>query len=79
MPSIESNVIKYPHYFKDVTNLSEVDIYQVCKLFDIKDSSGCLQHAIKKLLVSGNRGYKDNLQDIKEARDTLNRYLEINQ
>ena len=79
MSSVESNVIKYPHYFKDVTNLSEVDIYQVCKLFNIQDPSGCLQHAIKKLLVSGNRGYKDNLQDIKEARDTLNRYLEINQ
>lgn len=79
MPSVETNVVKYPHYFKDVEVLKEIDIYQVCKLFNIQDSSGCLQHAIKKLLVSGNRGYKDNLQDIKEARDTLNRYLEINQ
>ena len=79
MPSVETNVTNYPHYFKDVSTLSDIDIYQVCKLFDIQDSSGCLQHAIKKLLVSGNRGYKDNLQDIKEARDTLNRYLEINQ
>ena len=79
MPSVETNVTNYPHYFKDVSVLSDIDIYQVCKLFNIQDSSGCLQHAIKKLLVSGNRGYKDNLQDIKEARDTLNRYLEINQ
>ena len=79
MSSVESNVIKYPHYFKDVEFLKEIDIYQVCKLFNIQDPSGCLHHAIKKLLVSGNRGYKDNLQDIKEARDTLNRYLEINQ
>ena len=78
MSGIEKNSIKYPHYFKDVEALKEVDVYQVCKLFNVQDESGCLHHAIKKLLVSGNRGYKDKIKDIQEAIDTLNRYLEIN-
>lgn len=74
----KTNIQKYPKYFKDVTNLKSVDIYAVCKLFGVSDASGALQHAIKKLLLSGVRtGGKSPLKDIEEARDTLNRYLEI--
>jgi len=29
------------------------------------------------MLDAGKRGNKDKLKDIREARDTLNRYLEI--
>ena len=68
---------KYPHYFKDVSKLDFVDVYMVCKLFEVNDSSHCTQHSIKKLLLSGKRGTKDRLKDITEARDTLNRLLEI--
>ena len=69
---------KHNHYFKDVTHLTEVDVYRVCKLFGINDPSGALQHAIKKLLVAGGRGAgKDETRDIKEAIDTLQRYLEM--
>lgn len=69
---------KHNHYFKDVTHLTEVDVYRVCKLFGINDPSGALQHAIKKLLVAGGRGAgKDETRDIKEAIDTLQRYLEL--
>lgn len=70
---------KYPQYFKDVTELTEVDVYAIHHLFEIDDPAGCIQHASKKLLLSGVRtGGKSKYQDIKEARDTLNRWLELN-
>lgn len=75
--SKQSNAVLYPHYFKDVSHLSEVDVYRVCKLFGVNDASGAKHHAIKKLLVSGNRGAKDNLQDVIEARNTLNRLITL--
>ena len=68
---------RHSHYFKDVRHLDYVDIYQVCKLFEVEDPSHCTQHSIKKLLMSGKRGAKDKMKDIIEARDTLNRYLQI--
>lgn len=69
----------YPKYFKDVKKLTEVDVYQVHDLFQIQDCSGAIQHASKKLLLSGVRtGGKTKFQDIQEARDTLNRWLQIN-
>ena len=71
---------KYPKYYKNVTHLTEVDVYQIHHLFNIQDPSGAIQHASKKLLLSGVRtGGKTKYQDIKEARDTLNRWLEINE
>ena len=69
---------KYPNYYKDVSSLNEVDVYQVHELFGVKDASGCLQHASKKILLSGERnGGKSLEQDIREARDTLTRKLQI--
>lgn len=69
---------KYPAYYKDVRELSEVDVYMVHDLFQIDDPSGCLQHADKKILLSGVRtGGKPKIKDIREARDTLDRWLEI--
>ena len=65
---------KHSHYFKDVSNLTEIDVYEVCKLFNIKDSSGATQHAIKKLLLMGGRGGgKSAEKDLQEAIDTLTR------
>lgn len=70
---------KYPKYYKDVAGLNEIDVYQVHNLFDVQDASGCLQHASKKLLLSGVRtGGKSKHDDIREARDTLTRWLDIN-
>jgi hypothetical protein len=69
----------YPKYYKSVGSLTEIDVYAVHHLFCIQDSSGALQHASKKLLLSGVRtGGKTKYQDIREARDTLNRWLELN-
>lgn len=70
---------KYPKYYKSVQGLKEVDVYAVHQLFDIQDPSGAIQHASKKLLLSGVRtGGKSVYDDIREARDTLTRWLEIN-
>lgn len=69
---------KYPQYYKPVGKLTEVDVYAVHHLFDIQDPSGAIQHASKKLLLSGVRtGGKSAKDDIREARDTLNRWLEL--
>ena len=70
---------RYPKYYKDVSELTEIDVYQTHELFQIDDCSGCVQHASKKLLLSGVRtGGKSKADDIKEARDTLTRWLQIN-
>ena len=69
---------QYPKYYKDVRNLNEVDVYAIHQLFNIQDPSGAIQHASKKLLLSGVRtGGKSKKDDIREARDTLNRWLEL--
>lgn len=73
----DSQKPKHSHYHKDVSQYDTIDVYAVCKIFDVQDTSGCLQHAIKKLLVTGQRGHKDRKTDIQNAIDTLNRLLEL--
>jgi len=68
---------KHNHYYKDVSKLNVIDVYGVCWKFKVQDDSGCIQHAVKKLLLSGGRGSKDRLTDLNEAVDTLNRLIEI--
>lgn len=81
MDSTETEVSlssRYPQYFKDVSELDEIDVYQVHALFNVQDPSGCIHHASKKLLLGGVRtGGKPYFKDIKEARDTLTRWLHI--
>jgi len=72
---MSSSDIKYPHYFKSVSHLETVDVYRVLSLFQVNDP--CIQHAIKKLLCAGDRGDKSMIKDITEARDSLNRHLEM--
>jgi hypothetical protein len=69
----------YPRYYKDVRHLAEIDVYAVHQLFCIGDPSGAIQHASKKLLLAGQRtGSKSLHKDIREARDTLDRWLQLN-
>ena len=44
-------------------------------MFEVTDP--CLQHAIKKLLVAGGRGAKDEYKDVQEAIDTLSRWQDM--
>lgn len=71
---------RYPKYYKRIPSSWKVlDVYGVHSLFPIQDFSGCLHHSSKKLLVPGVRtGGKSMRKDITEARDTLNRWLELN-
>lgn len=66
----------YPKYYRDVSKLDSIDIYRIIDLFEITD--GTAQHALKKLILSGCRtGGKSFREDIKEARDTLTRRLDM--
>ena len=67
--------MSHEHYFKDVTHLKTIDVYRVLDLFNV--SNPCVQHAVKKLLCSGQRGVKDTRQDVQEAITSLLRYLEM--
>lgn len=67
---------RYQRYYKDVRHLDAVDVYRVHRLFDVTDNE--IHHASKKLLLCGVRtGGKPARKEIEEARDTLNRWLEI--
>ena len=69
---------KYPKYYKDVSGVEEIDTYHINKLFPVDDDTGCILHARKKLLIPGSRtGGKSMKDDIIEARDTLNRWLDL--
>lgn len=73
---MSEKVIKHSHYFKDVSRLDLIDVYRVLALFQVTDP--CIQHAVKKLLVAGGRGAgKDLDKDVREAIDSLNRFLEM--
>ena len=75
---VQTLVEKYPAYYKDVHQFNEMDVYAVHHVFQVNDPSGCIHHASKKLLLSGVRtGGKPAWKDVKEARDTLSRYLQI--
>lgn len=64
------------HYFKSVKGLNDIDVYRVLQLFNVTDP--CIQHAVKKLLVAGDRGAgKDIGKDIRESIDSLERWVEM--
>jgi len=65
---------EFSHYFKEIVPGVSVDVYQVCDAFKMP---AAVDHAVKKCLASGNRGYKDQRQDIEEAIKSLRRQLEI--
>lgn len=66
---------EFTHYQKPVEHLKWIDVYRVLVLFGV--TNPCLQHAIKKLLCAGQRGVKDQKQDVQEAIASLLRYLEM--
>ena len=52
-----------------------VDVYDVLMAFGVTNPA--TQHAIKKLLMPGNRGHKDKLTDLKEAYQSIVRAIEL--
>lgn len=53
----------------------KVDVYAVLETFDV--TCPARQHAIKKLLCSGLRGKGDIVQDLREARDAIDRAIQM--
>jgi hypothetical protein len=66
---------EHAHYFKDVSKLHEIDLYRVFDLWGV--THPCAQHAIKKLMAAGQRGVKDMERDVREAGDTVSRWLQM--
>lgn len=61
---------KYHRTIKGVT----IDIYDILRAYGV--TSQPIGHAIKKLLMPGDRGYKDQLQDVQEAKQSIDREIE---
>lgn len=67
----EDKINKYKKQCKGV----EIDVYDVLKAFNVVNPA--IQHAIKKLLAGGQRGYKDVEQDYNEAIQSIQRGIEL--
>jgi hypothetical protein len=52
-----------------------VDVYAVLDAFDVRCPAR--QHAIKKLLCSGLRGKNNVIDDLREARDAVDRAVQM--
>jgi hypothetical protein len=62
---------KYVRIIKGV----DMDVYDVLKGFNV--TCPAMQHAIKKMLCSGLRGYKGTSQDKEEAIASIKRSIEL--
>ena len=68
---------EYSKYFIDVSDYTKIDIYRYLELLE-GERGHAIEHALKKLALCGVRtGGKDMRKDIKEARDTLTRWLDM--
>lgn len=66
---------EYSHYQIPVYKGEVVlDIYDILDRFNI--TSPPVQHAVKKLLVAGERGVKDTILDLQEARSSITRAIQ---
>lgn len=52
-----------------------IDVYDVLVAFGV--ACPATQHAIKKLLMPGQRGAKDSLQDLHEAKQSIDRAIQL--
>ena len=62
-------------YLREIKPNVWVDVYDVLWSFYV--TCPATQHAIKKLLASGKRGYKDQIQDLEEAKQSIERAIQI--
>ena len=65
-------------YLRDIEPFlvnGKADVYAVIKAFNV--TCPARQHAIKKLLCSGIRGKGDVAQDLSEAKDAIERSIQL--
>ena len=65
---------KINKYLKQIRS-ERVDVYDILNAFNV--TCPAIQHAIKKLLMPGNRGHKTKRQDLEEALDSINRAIDL--
>lgn len=61
--------------YKVTTKGVEIDVYDILVAYEVVNPA--IQHAVKKLLKAGQRGYKDKSQDYDEAIQSINRAKEL--
>lgn len=66
---------KTSNKYKRKVPSTEIDVYDILKAFNVTNQATA--HAIKKLLCAGDRGYKDKVQDLKEAYASISRAIEL--
>ena len=64
----------YNKYTRSIKGV-HIDVYDVLNAWEV--ACPATQHAIKKLLMPGQRGSKDALQDLKEAVQAVERAIEL--
>lgn len=62
-------------YTRDIKHLDKIDIYRILDLYQVTNPA--IQHAIKKLLCAGQRGSKNEYQDVVEAAKSIDRWLDM--
>jgi len=71
MEKVYSEKSKYTRQIKGV----DVDIYDILVAFNVTNPATA--HAIKKLLLPGERGHKDLVTDLEEAKASIERAIEL--
>ena len=66
---------KKPNKYQRECKKRVIDVYDVLTMFNVTNPA--TQHAIKKLLMPGQRGAKDTIQDLKEALFSIERAIEL--
>ncbi len=74
-PAFNKSGSKYLCDFAPYLVQGKGDVYAPILAFDVRCPAR--QHAIKKLLCSGIRGKGDVMQDLTEARDAIDRAIQI--
>ena len=67
--------VNKPNKYLKPTKGVMIDVYDVLIAFGV--TCPATQHAIKKLLMPGQRGDKDKLQDLQEAHHSILRAMDI--
>jgi len=64
-------------YLREIEGVKDnkIDVYSVLMTFGV--TCPARQHAIKKLLCAGLRGKGDEMQDLTESRDAIDRAIEL--
>ena len=68
-------MVKSVSKYKRVIRTESIDVYDILKAYNV--TCPAIAHAIKKLLQAGNRGYKSEEQDLTEARQSIERAIEL--